>query len=255
MRDTAYIYTLEHPITGEIRYVGKTFDLRQRLYDHICTTKRNSKKIAWVKSLKAQGLKPKLEIIETLVNVEDWEWEQAEQFWIESLRFYGCRLTNMESGGRSGKRMSKESIAKRIAATKPRIMSEEERLNRSEKQKANFTPEVRARMLHYAKTNRHTDEAKKAISESKIGKPRSESERAALLEGSRQWKLSQGLTPRIICISCRKVIKVNRLKSGLPNDKQKWFREGIGYIHNLCLKKLKNLHSANGCTTSAVTTN
>jgi excinuclease UvrABC nuclease subunit len=38
-----YIYSLEHPLTGEIRYIGKTRSLKQRYYSHIenYSNKRN----------------------------------------------------------------------------------------------------------------------------------------------------------------------------------------------------------------------
>ncbi len=255
MRQTAYIYTLADPRTGEIRYVGKTFCMRKRFYDHICCkNKRNNKRTAWIKSLLKDGLKPKMEVLETIENASDEDWAQCEMFWISTLKFYGCDLVNGDSGGLSGKKQTPETIAKRLANTKPRIYTQEERDRIGARSKAAMTTEVRARLSVISRRLKHTEESKKKISESKLGRPKPESVRVALLEGSRQWKLSQGFTPNIICVSCNKVIKVNKLKSGQPNDKQKWFVAGVGYIHNLCLKKSKNSHSANGCITSAVTT-
>jgi len=255
--ETVYIYTLADPRTGEVRYVGKTFDLRQRFFDHICKSKKTDKRKSWIKSLRNLGLKPVMEVLETLENCDEYGWQETESFWIEILRFYGCRLTNLNSGGEGGRRASPELRARlsKIQRSIKRTYSDEFRKSVSEKSKARMTPEIRAHLSKISRQLRHSEETKKHLSEIKKGIKRPPHAQAALLEGSRQWKLSQGFTPNIICVSCHKVIKVNRLKSGQPNDKQKWFREGVGYIHNLCLKKLKNSHSANGCTTSAVTIN
>ena len=49
-----HIYSLSDPNTGEIRYVGKTYNqLRKRLYSHLneCKTGNKSHKINWIKSL------------------------------------------------------------------------------------------------------------------------------------------------------------------------------------------------------------
>ena len=54
-----YIYTLEHPITNEIRYVGKTNSPERRLHHHWTVGyKSNNKTGNWLKSLKKLNLKP-----------------------------------------------------------------------------------------------------------------------------------------------------------------------------------------------------
>jgi group I intron endonuclease len=90
------IYTLADPISGEIRYIGKTirsleYRLKQHLYD-----KSNTKRINWIKSLKKKGLLP---IIEEL---EECTWENSspyEIYWISQFRTWGFNLTNMTEGG------------------------------------------------------------------------------------------------------------------------------------------------------------
>jgi group I intron endonuclease len=91
------IYTLEHPLTGEIRYVGKTKNLlKYRLTLHL-TSKDRGYRSNWVKKLKAQGLKP---IIQELALVEDHEdWRDIERYWIVQLKAWGFRLTNLTHGG------------------------------------------------------------------------------------------------------------------------------------------------------------
>ncbi len=95
---TTYIYTLQDPISNEIRYVGKTDYLKQRLYAHIieCKTDRKTHKISWIKSLLSRGLKPMISILD---EVPIDEWEYWESFWIQQLRQWGFRLTNISSGG------------------------------------------------------------------------------------------------------------------------------------------------------------
>ena len=59
-----YIYTLSHPITNEVRYVGKTINIKRRYKQHLYD-KRTSHKSSWVQSLIKEKLKPTLTIIET----------------------------------------------------------------------------------------------------------------------------------------------------------------------------------------------
>jgi hypothetical protein len=58
-----YIYSLKHPITNEVRYIGKTKNIKRRYYEHI-NTKGNSYKSNWIKSLLNEGIKPIIDIIE-----------------------------------------------------------------------------------------------------------------------------------------------------------------------------------------------
>jgi predicted GIY-YIG superfamily endonuclease len=62
-----YIYTLAHPETGEIRYVGKTTNIKRRYYQH--TNKKVSNKLSnkhlsnWLLSILNKHLKPILNIV------------------------------------------------------------------------------------------------------------------------------------------------------------------------------------------------
>lgn len=94
-----YIYTLAHPGTGEIRYIGKTNDLKGRLKSHIYDY-RKSKKSGWIKSLKSQGLKPVIEVVETFIS--EGECLSYEEYWIQQFRSWGFRLLNMAEGGGQG---------------------------------------------------------------------------------------------------------------------------------------------------------
>jgi group I intron endonuclease len=85
-----YIYTLSHPITNEVRYVGKTINVLRRFKQHL-HDKRNSHKASWVKSLKSEGLKPIMTILETCTD----NWQEREIFWISQYD----NLTNHSLGG------------------------------------------------------------------------------------------------------------------------------------------------------------
>ncbi len=92
------IYVLRHPITLEIRYVGKTVaTLSIRLSNHISETNSKQKKQRyinnWIKSLRP--LRPTIELIcET-----DGDGSEQEKTYIQYLRRNGCRLTNLTDGG------------------------------------------------------------------------------------------------------------------------------------------------------------
>ena len=119
-----FIYSLSDPRTGEIRYVGKTVNLKRRLYGHLYDDEKTHKS-AWIKSLKRLGLKPQLDILESFFDERDELWQESEKWWISYLRFIGCALTNLDSGGNAGKQMSQESKDK-VRASKLGIPRSEE---------------------------------------------------------------------------------------------------------------------------------
>jgi hypothetical protein len=94
------IYTLEHPITGEIRYIGQTIqELNVRLSQHCAIYRKNnhgSHKKHWVKSLLDDGLKPIIRVLDEC-NLDDYY--DTEQYWIEQFKNWGFRLVNATDGG------------------------------------------------------------------------------------------------------------------------------------------------------------
>ena len=108
---TVFIYTLADPRNGLVRYVGKANDLKARYSGHLSENFR-SHKSSWVKSLKALGLKPKMELLEAIDCCTDEEWQEAERFWIEQLRQWGLPLTNLDKGGRGKNRIAAETRLK-----------------------------------------------------------------------------------------------------------------------------------------------
>lgn len=94
-----YIYALVDPDTQEVRYIGKSVNPESRYRDH-CNTGheyRNPRKVAWVKTLKSQGKKPAITILEECT--ED-TWEATEQKWVSH---YQSSLLNVYGGGKKGK--------------------------------------------------------------------------------------------------------------------------------------------------------
>lgn len=108
---TTFIYALNCPTTGGIRYVGKSNNPNKRFKQHFlsreCCHRTN-----WLKALAVQGLKPVLEILDE-VPVEYWQqWEVA---YIEFFREQGCDLVNGNAGGEGGHNPTEETRAKQRA--------------------------------------------------------------------------------------------------------------------------------------------
>lgn len=90
-----YIYTLSDS-TG-VRYVGKTKNKNSRLRMHMFEAKRGfSHKSNWINKLSSNGLKPILEIID---EVSEIDWEFWEKYWISQFKAWGFRLVNGTEGG------------------------------------------------------------------------------------------------------------------------------------------------------------
>jgi len=124
--EAAFIYSLSDPETGEVRYVGKAFDVKRRLSCHL-TDKRPSHKVNWIASLKKRSLKPTLNVLEAFTGVPDEVWQKAERRWIAAFRNEGFRLVNLSSGGTEGSRHSPETIAKMRAVHKGKVIGQEQR--------------------------------------------------------------------------------------------------------------------------------
>lgn len=98
MDNKTYIYSLCHPTTMEIRYIGKSGDLDRRLKTHL-RDKAKTHKTNWINSLVLNGLIPHIEIIDEVLLSE---WEFWEKHYISLYKSWGINLTNMSSGGDGG---------------------------------------------------------------------------------------------------------------------------------------------------------
>lgn len=161
---TVYIYCLSHPITGCIRYVGKTHQPKERLSKHL-SDRRPTHKTCWLKSLASKGLVPVLEILDTIENSDDSDWQHHERFWISYLKFLGCDLCNSEDGGRGGVRLSSETRRKISELAKRRGKTPEHLRNiiHANKNKKLF-PEMWAKMSASQAKRKHSEETRLKLS-------------------------------------------------------------------------------------------
>ena len=91
------IYVLRHPVTDEIRYVGKALDSEKRLRGHIANAHaRDFPSCRWIRKLLNQGLSPKMEVV---CKCSHEDWEETERSVIAVLRQGGARLLNVAPGG------------------------------------------------------------------------------------------------------------------------------------------------------------
>lgn len=113
-----FIYGLIDPRNQQLRYVGKTVLAPQRRTDvHRLRARAEPHKrhsMAWILGLEREGLKPEIEILETIE--PGGNWVEAEQFWIAYFRMVGANLCNHSAGGegQTGVKQSPETIAKRV---------------------------------------------------------------------------------------------------------------------------------------------
>ena len=91
-----YIYTLKHPATNEIRYVGQTNDPKKRLNRHINNSRTFKDKRHvnnWIRSI---DFNPIMDIVE----ICDYEVRNSrENYWIDYYKQQGCDLCNSSNGG------------------------------------------------------------------------------------------------------------------------------------------------------------
>jgi hypothetical protein len=151
-----YVYFLEDPFTGKVRYVGVTARLKARLAEHMYKTWRPGVG-QWIASLKAIGEKPILNTVEEIDNATMSDINEAEAFWLSFLLSSGADVLNRQTGGRGGYRPMADTLHKmRLSQRK--------------------SPEVREKIrLGLIKMNRSKGSPIK-------GRTKSESHRAALSE-------------------------------------------------------------------------
>jgi hypothetical protein len=94
-----YIYTLSDPDTLEVRYVGKTDNIKKRYTAHINKRLNNTHKEQWIHGLKIINKYPLIEILDI---VDKNNWVFWEQYWISQMRQWGFNLTNIGIGGEGG---------------------------------------------------------------------------------------------------------------------------------------------------------
>jgi len=88
------IYTLSHPVTKKVMYVGRTNNPGLRLLKHL-SGEASFKVQSWVLELAAQGLAPEMKVVE---HVTEDDAASAERIWIGKCRVQG-KLLNVSGIG------------------------------------------------------------------------------------------------------------------------------------------------------------
>jgi hypothetical protein len=95
--DIVYIYALVDPESEEVRYVGKSVNPKERLYNHIGKCyKEQTRKANWIYSLRKNGQKPRMKILKETNQEEFPYWEE---YYIKEYLKMGARLTNYDEQG------------------------------------------------------------------------------------------------------------------------------------------------------------
>lgn len=84
MARTVYIYALEDPEAGDVRYVGRSVAPHLRYFAHLSAA-TNALMATWIRELRQRGLKPRMIILE---KTDSCQCDDAEKRWIE---FYKTR--------------------------------------------------------------------------------------------------------------------------------------------------------------------
>lgn len=108
-----YIYSLEYP-ENNVRYIGKTLHPKKRLSEHINKAiKRNdlTYKVAWIRSLLKQNIKPIMKIIDIVPDNEASFWEKH---YISLFKSFAFKLTNGTRGG-DGVTLPSDTVKKKIS--------------------------------------------------------------------------------------------------------------------------------------------
>lgn len=191
---TTHIYSLSHPVTGEVRYVGKADNPKLRLYGHL-NDPYDSEKTRWIKGIVDLGLKPIVDIIDT-ISKDNWVF--WENHYVCLYRSWGFSLTN-KSHVSSDEKKRKISISNKKAFENPEV-----RLAISKRLTGRKISDATRAKLSAINTGagspffgKHlTDEHKKNISESQKGRKFSDESRERMRQGQLRYreKLREGKT-------------------------------------------------------------
>jgi hypothetical protein len=174
------IYGLFDPFTKELRYIGKTGNLKRRIAEHYnpCRLKTNTHKNNWLKSIITQNKKADVFILEECKSYEDLYLAEIEL--IEYYKYIGCDLVNGTPGGdgRSNHKLSNETKRKISESNRGKHSVGHKH---SKETKIKISESAKKRKANLGK--KFTEEHKKKLSEAHKGKTHTSS-----LNG-KTWKL------------------------------------------------------------------
>lgn len=104
--EIAYIYALIDPISGDVRYIGKTVSPRNRLSGHISESKKsNHYRSKWINKLRLYGLLPIFKILKVCPLTDFVKYET------EYIKLYKSdKLTNSDETGQGTTNRNREII-------------------------------------------------------------------------------------------------------------------------------------------------
>jgi hypothetical protein len=87
------IYAICHPVSGEVRYIGKANDAAKRFASHLRENRRNHYPLyRWIASL---SVAPSVIVLAESIG----DWRDLESQVISQYRAWGYRLLNVANGG------------------------------------------------------------------------------------------------------------------------------------------------------------
>jgi hypothetical protein len=95
--ENVFIYALSDPRNNQVRYIGKANNPEDRYTNHFNSSRdKNTHKRNWINSVRKDGLRPELIIID---EVPKSEWIYWEKFYISLFKTWGFSLVNYTEGG------------------------------------------------------------------------------------------------------------------------------------------------------------
>ena len=181
------IYTLKHPDTLEVRYVGKTVrSLSRRLGNHIANAKgkKHNKHLSnWILNILALGKRPVIELIE---EVDSSVWQEREKYWITQF----SNLINLTEGGDGCEGFLHDEATRikcRVANIGRKHTQEFKDALSNRLRGTNFTEEHKARIGAANRGKVRTIATRQKLSEVHKGIPQSEESRRKRSETIKAW--------------------------------------------------------------------
>lgn len=141
--------------------------MRRREREHHSRDDARYHRANWVKSLRNNGVRPEVAILESVSGEGETFWHESERFWIAYLKFIGCALTNCEHGGRGGVQLSEAQKLNLREKNTGKKLSEETRRKISEAGMGRKnSAECRAKISAANKGLKRSDETRKRMSDS-----------------------------------------------------------------------------------------
>lgn len=107
----AYIYTISHPLTKAVVYVGATENFETRKYAHLQSYRKKNKVGVFIDGLYSQSISPLIEIIEECTPDE---MLIMETYWISQMEAWGFSLLNVHKKPGPNQVFIKPTFVKKI---------------------------------------------------------------------------------------------------------------------------------------------